>query len=145
MSKVFKSPIKPPALSTDPVGTAGDIYFNRVSKVLRFHNGTNWENIGTGSSGSSSSIQVLDTAPSSPLQGSVYFDTMAETIRAYNGRTWYDVAGPKEILDHTHYNDPDGTVKYVDYGTYVADTTISLNGGGAYTTTFSDIINGGNA
>jgi hypothetical protein len=25
------------------------------------------------------------------------------TIKVYNGNIWYDVAGPKELLDHQHY------------------------------------------
>jgi hypothetical protein len=147
MSKIFKTPIKPPVLSADPAGTAGDIYFNSASKVLRFHTGVSWTDVGTGSGGGSSttSIQVLSSAPSYPTEGMVYFDSNERTVKAYNGTIWYDVAGPKEILDHTHYNDPDGPVKYVDYGTYVMDSIVSINGGQAFTTEFSDIINGGNA
>jgi hypothetical protein len=54
------------------------------------------------------------------------------------------VAGPKAILDHTHYTD--GGIRTVDYGNYAANTdyVVSINGGGA-TTEFNDSIDGGTA
>ena len=84
----------------------------------------------------------MATAPSNPVTGQMYYNTQERTIKAYNGEIWYDVAGPKEILDHTHYTD--GGIRTVDYGNYAANTdyVISLSGGGA-TTEFNDSIDGG--
>jgi len=83
-------------------------------------------------------------APSNPVTGQMYYNTEEKTIKAYNGEIWYDVAGPKEILDHTHYTD--GGIRTVDYGNYAANTdyVVSISGGGA-TTEFNDSIDGGTA
>ena len=86
----------------------------------------------------------MATAPSNPITGQMYYNTEERTIKAYNGEIWYDVAGPKEILDHTHYTD--GGIRTVDYGNYAANTdyVVSISGGGA-TTEFNDSIDGGTA
>ena len=145
MAKKFLTPIAPPQLSSDPAsGVNGAFYYNTTSNVLKFYNGTAWVAIGTGGGGGeATSIQVLDTAPSSPAQGEIYFDSQERTIKAYNDSIWYDVAGPKEVLDHIHYTD--GRVRYVDYGQYVQENVIVMNGGTSNSTFTGDIINGGNA
>ena len=149
MAKQFKTTIAPPALSSDPVGSyVGEIYYNTEDNVLKFFNGTTWSAVGTGSSGASNSFQVLSEAPSSPLQGRVYFDSSENTIKVYNGNIWYDVAGPKELLDHQHYAG-EGLVRHVDYGQYVSELNyiVSMDGGTATTDYASvpdnDIIDGG--
>ena len=151
MAKKFLTPVAPPALASDPAsGVAGAIYYNTVSNVLKFYNGTTWTAVGTGASSSASAIQSLDTAPNSPTQGSVYFDTNEQTIKAYNGTIWYDVAGPKELLDHQHYAG-EGLVRHVDYGQYVDELNyiVSMDGGTASTSYASapnnDVIDGGSA
>jgi hypothetical protein len=153
VARKFLTPITPPSLSSDPAaGVTGAIYFNTASNVLKFYNGTAWQEIGSGGggggSGTATAIQALSTAPSSPTQGAVYFDTTEQTIKTYNGNIWYDVAGPKELLDHTHFAG-EGGVRTVDYGNYVENGNyiVSMDGGTA-TTDFSstpndDIIDGG--
>jgi hypothetical protein len=86
----------------------------------------------------------MATPPASPVTGQMYYNTEERTIKAYNGEIWYDVAGPKEILGHTHYTD--GDIRTVDYGNYAANTdyVVSINGGGA-STEFNDSIDGGTA
>lgn len=149
MAKKYLTPIAPPSLSSDPAsGVIGAIYYNTTSNVLKFYNGTAWTAIGTGQGGTATTIQALDTAPNSPSQGAIYFDTVEQTIKTYNGTIWYDVAGPKEILDHTHYAG-DGGVKTVDYASYVSQLNyiVSMDGGTSttdYTTApNNDIIDGG--
>ena len=150
MAKKFLTPVVPPALASDPAsGTIGAIYYNTATNVLKFYNGTAWTAVGTGAgSSSASAIQALATAPNSPAQGSVYFDTTEQTIKAYNGTIWYDVAGPKELLDHQHYAG-EGLVRHVDYGQYVSDLNyiVSMDGGTASSSYASapdnDIIDGG--
>jgi len=150
MAKKFLTPVVPPALASDPAsGTIGAIYYNTATNVLKFYNGTAWTAVGTGAgSSSASAIQALATAPNSPAQGSVYFDTTEQTIKAYNGTIWYDVAGPKELLDHQHYAG-EGLVRYVDYGQYVSDLNyiVSMDGGTSSSSYASapdnDIIDGG--
>lgn len=153
MAKQFKTPIAPPALSSDPSGTyAGELYYNTNINAFKYFNGSIWTAItgSGGGSGSSNSLEVLANAPSSPAQGRIYFDSTENTIKIYNGTIWYDVAGPKELLDHTHYAG-EGLVRHVDYGQYVSDLNyiVSMDGGTASSDYSSapnnDIIDGGTA
>jgi hypothetical protein len=68
MAKQFKTPIAPPALSSDPTGqVAGEIYYNTVAGALKIFNGSTWSLL-TGSDGggtTTTSIQVLGSAPTS--------------------------------------------------------------------------------
>jgi hypothetical protein len=153
VAKKFLTPVTPPNLASDPDGgVAGAIYYNTTSNVLKFYNGTAWTAIGTGQGGggTATTIQALSTAPNSPTQGSIYFDTEEQTIKTYNGTIWYDVAGPKELLDHQHYAG-EGLVRHVDYGQYVSELNyiVSMDGGTASTSYASapdnDIIDGGSA
>lgn len=151
MAKKYLTPIAPPSLASDPAsGVNGAIYYNTTANVLKFYNGTAWTVIGTGQGGTASSIQTLSSNPGSPTQGSIYFDTEEQTIKAYNGTIWYDVAGPKELLDHQHYAG-EGLVKHVDYGQYVDELNyiVSMDGGTASTSYAlapnNDILDGGSA
>ena len=151
MAKQFKTTIAPPALSSDPTGSVvGEIYYNTATGTLKYFNGSVWSAIGTGGggSGSSNAFEVLADAPASPSQGRVYFDSSENTIKVYNGNIWYDVAGPKELLDHQHYAG-EGLVRHVDYGQYVSDLNyiVSMDGGTSSSSYASapdnDIIDGG--
>lgn len=153
MAKQFKTTIAPPALSSDPTGSVvGEIYYNTTTGALKYFNGSTWSVIGTGGggSGTSNSFEVLSASPASPSQGRVYFDSSENTIKVYNGNIWYDVAGPKELLDHQHYAG-EGLVRHVDYGQYVDELNyiVSMDGGTASTSYASapnnDIIDGGAA
>lgn len=148
MAKKFLTPITPPALATDPAtGTTGAIYYNTVSNALKYYNGTTWTTVGSGSgggSGESTSIEVRNEAPNSPAQGRVYFNSQENTIKIYNGNIWYDVAGPKELLDHKHYAG-EGFVKYAVYGGYVDNSDLVFMDGGTSSSSFSDTIDGGSS
>lgn len=145
MSKKFLTPIVPPKLAADPAGVEGAIYYNTVTKTLRYFDGTIWSAIGTGSGGGEfTGFPVLAEAPSDPVVGQAYYDSEQRTVRAFNGVIWYDVAGPKELLDHTHYAG-EGPVRDVNYGGYIPENMIFINGGNSYTVFSDDIINGGNS
>jgi hypothetical protein len=145
MPKKFLTPVVPPSLSSDPSNAvAGAIYYNTVVNSLKFYDGTTWSLIGSGAGGANS-LEVLSEAPSTPDQGRLYFDTTERTIKIYNGNIWYDVAGPKEILNHTHYAG-EGPVRDVQYGGYVPADLVFVDGGNSGTTLFTgDILDGGNA
>ena len=85
----------------------------------------------------------LDQAPTNPQRGQIYFDTELNTIRAYNGQLWYDVAGPREILDHTHVGA--GAVETVQYAHYVEDERILADSGNISSSFIDQIIDGGGA
>ncbi len=153
MAKQFKTTIAPPALSADPAGTyAGEIYYNTTSSALKIFNGSTWSLLtgAGGGTGTSNAFEVLATPPASPAKGRTYFDSSENTIKVYNGNIWYDVAGPKELLDHQHYAG-EGLVRHVDYGQYVDELNyiVSMDGGTASSSYASapnnDIIDGGAA
>ena len=155
MAKQFKTTIAPPALSTDPTGTyAGEIYYNTVSNALKIFNGSTWSLLtgsgGGGGTGTSNALEVLEDSPASPAQGRIYFSSAENTIKVYNGNIWYDVAGPKELIDHQHYAG-EGFVRHADYGNYVefGNYIVSMDGGMANSNYASapnnDIIDGGMA
>lgn len=57
MSKQFKVPVNLVQLTTDPsTATAGDIYFNSASSLIRFYSGTEWLDIGSGTGGGGGTI-----------------------------------------------------------------------------------------
>lgn len=145
MAKKFLTPVAPPALSSDPAsGVEGAIYFNSSTNALKFYNGTSWVELSqAGGATAASAIRTLSSAPSSPSEGDVYFDTVENVIKMYNGVSWSDVGGPKAILDHVH--NYDGTVGYVNYGTMVNESIVSYDAGNASSTSFNDILDGGNA
>lgn len=145
MAKRFLTPVAPPALDSDPAGgVEGAIYFNSSTNALKFYNGTAWVELSqAGGATAASAIRTLSSAPSSPAEGDVYFDTVDNVIRMYNGVSWSDVGGPKAILDHVH--NYDGSVGYVNYGTMVDTSVVSYDAGNASSTSFNDILDGGNA
>ena len=57
MSKVFKVPLKPAVLTSDPPGTKGDFYYNDIDKVYRYHDGSSWKQWAGNESGS---IIIID-------------------------------------------------------------------------------------
>lgn len=145
MAKKFLTPVTPPALSSDPAsGVEGAIYFNSSSNALKYYNGSSWVELSqAGGATAATSIRTLSTAPSSPAEGDVYFNTAENVIKVYNGIGWSDVGGPKALLAHVH--NYDGSVGYVNYGEFVDTSVVSYDAGNAYSTTFNDILDGGNA
>lgn len=145
MAKRFLTPVAPPALDSDPAGgVEGAIYFNSSTNALKFYNGTNWVELSqAGGVTAASSIRTLSSAPTSPSEGDVYFNTEENIFKIYNGTAWSDVGGPKAILDHIH--NYDGTVGLVNYGTFVDTSIVSVDAGNASSTSFNDILDGGNA
>lgn len=145
MTKKFLTPVRPPVLDSDPAGgSEGAIYFNSSTNSLKFYNGSNWVELSqAGGASAASSIRTLNSAPSSPDKGDVYFNTVENVIKMYNGTSWSDVGGPKALLSHIH--NYDGSVGYVDYGTFVDTSVVSYDAGNAYSTSFNDILDGGNA
>ena len=52
MARQFKVPVGLVQLSSDPsTATAGDIYFNSNTSKIRFYSGSQWQDVGSGSSG----------------------------------------------------------------------------------------------
>jgi hypothetical protein len=45
MSRKFKSLLNLTTLTSDPIGSVGDVFFNTTEKALKIHNGITWVNI----------------------------------------------------------------------------------------------------
>jgi len=52
MSKIFKTPVRLPALNQDPTGHEGDIYFNHPGQAIKFYDGSSWQTVGGSITGS---------------------------------------------------------------------------------------------
>lgn len=88
-------------------------------------------------------LTLLEQNPTNPIVGQIYYNTQEQTIKAYNGVVWYDVAGPKEILEHTH--GVDGAVDEVLFSDYVDEDRVFANSGNVASSFINDYIDGGNA
>lgn len=89
-------------------------------------------------------LATLDEPPANPVAGQIYFDTFHGVIKAFNGQLWYDVAGPREILEHTH-DSSSGLVDTVEYANYVDDFRIIADNALANSSFIEQIIDGGGA
>ena len=117
MSKVFKTPIKPAVLISDPAGSEGDFYFNSVSKTLRFYDGTSWNDIAHG--GGSSGVSVLSNYPNNGSNGDLVYNTSDNRMAVYYDSTWNRFA---------YYTD-----------------TVTIDGGNSSTVIFDLILDGGSS
>jgi len=124
MSKVFKTPIKPAVLISDPAGSEGDFYFNSVSKTLRFYDGTSWNDIAHG--GGSSGVSVLSNYPNNGSNGDLVYNTSDHRMAIYYDSTWNRFA---------YYTDT-VTIDGGDSSTVIFDLT--LDGGNSSSNTFVD-------
>ncbi len=88
-------------------------------------------------------LATLEAPPANPIRGQIYYDTAEETIKAYNGTIWYDVAGPKNILEHSH--EGSGLVEEVQYSNYVDDNRIFADSGNINSIFIENSIDGGGA
>ena len=88
-------------------------------------------------------LALLEENPANPIAGQIYYNTQEQTIKAYNGVVWYDVAGPKEILEHTHGTD--GAVNEVLFADYVDEDRVFANSGNIASSFIGDYIDGGGA
>ena len=116
MSKVFKTPIKPAVLISDPAGSEGDFYFNSVSKTLRFYDGTSWNDV---ASGANAAVSVLSDYPNNPSSGDLVYNTSDNRMAIYYENMWKRFA-------------------------YYADA-VTVDGGDASSVIFDVILDGGNS
>jgi hypothetical protein len=113
------------ALSSDPAGAEGGLYYNSVSKVLRYHNGTSWTTLSGGSSGTGQFTG--DTAPVSPVLSDIWFDTSTGKTYVYYDSFWVEVGTSEGGRPLTLSGDVTGT------GTDSIATTLGPSGVGAGT------------
>ena len=88
-------------------------------------------------------LATLEAPPVNPSVGQIYYNLQEQTIKAYNGVVWYDVAGPKEILEHTH--GISGSVDEVSYADYVDEDRVIADSSNSTANFIEDYIDGGGA
>jgi hypothetical protein len=88
-------------------------------------------------------LALLEEDPANATAGQIYYNTAEQTIKAYSGTVWYDVAGPKEILEHSH--GVDGAVNEVLFADYVDEDRIFATAGNVSSSFIGDYIDGGGA
>ena len=78
-------------LASDPgTGSAGEMYYNTTDSVLKFHNGSIWQPIGTGSGGG---VVVSPTPPEDPSEGDQWFDSDDANMYVFYDGFWVEVGG----------------------------------------------------
>jgi hypothetical protein len=108
-----------PSTATDPVSAvAGDMYFNSVSNLIRFYNGTIWQDIGTGGG---SNPYYVNTFTLSPTDITNQFVTLSNTPDTPIDTILTVIGGPQQ--------------------SYGSDYTVS----GTVLTFAGDLATGGNA
>lgn len=101
MSKRGLVPVNILRLAADPTvptPVTGDVYFNTVSSVLRYYNGSAWADLG--GSGSYAAT-VSATPPSSPTTGQVWLDTTAPGLDSAPGVSVYQDAATTSFTTAT--------------------------------------------
>ena len=93
MSNRQLTPLNTVALASAPTGQrAGDLYYNTTNNTLYSYNGTAWSAAG----GSSGSVTVSDTAPSSPSTGNLWYKSDTGQAFIYYDFFWVEFAvGPQ--------------------------------------------------
>jgi hypothetical protein len=109
MSRKSLVPVNVPALSsapTLPTLVSGDLYFNTGNSTLYSYTGSAWVAAGTGTT---SSVAISDTAPSSPTAGTLWFDSITGQLFIYYLNYWLEVgggnSGASSVLPYIYYLD----------------------------------------
>jgi hypothetical protein len=113
------------ALASDPAGAEGGLYYNSVTKALRYHNGVAWTTLSSGSGGTGQFTG--DTAPVSPALGDIWFNTATGKTYVYYDSFWIEVGTSEGGRPLTLSGDVTGT------GTDSIATTLGPSGVGAGT------------
>lgn len=83
-SKKFLQPINLLNAASDPVSAdTGDFYYNTTSEKIRYYDGTQWNDVGSGGG-----VTVSATSPSSPTEGDFWFDNVNGDLYIYDGTYW---------------------------------------------------------
>lgn len=94
-SRKFLQPINLSNISLDPVsGSAGDVYFNSASSTVRYFDGTEWKDVGSGSGGG---ITVSETAPTGAEEGDGWFKSSTSEFFVYDGTFWVEATSTVQV------------------------------------------------
>lgn len=96
-SRKFLQPINLLNAASDP-GTAveGDFYYNTASQTIRYYDGTQWNDVGTGTGGTG--ITVSETAPTATATGEGWFKSSTSELFVWDGTYWVEATSTVEML-----------------------------------------------
>lgn len=113
------------SLSSDPASAEGGVYYNSVTKKLRYHDGTSWTDIASSSGGTGQFTG--DTAPVSPTLGDIWYKTSNGKTYVYYDSFWVEIGTSEGGRPLVLSGDVTGT------GTDSIATTLGPSGVGAGT------------
>lgn len=88
ISRRFLQPINLLNATSDPTpAEQGDLYYNSTSDKIRFYDGSQWNDVGSGSGGG---VTVSETAPASPELGDGWFKSSTSELFFYDGTYWIE-------------------------------------------------------
>lgn len=85
ISRRFLQPINLLNAATDPASAdQGDLYYNSASDKIRFYDGGQWKDVGSGG------VTVSETAPANPQIGDGWFKSSTSELFFYDGTFWIE-------------------------------------------------------
>lgn len=134
MAKRFLTSLRLLNLSSDPVSaSAGELYFNSSDNLVKYHDGSEWKNLGGGSEG-----VVVESGSSYPTtsltNGKLFYNTTNGRTAIYFNSIWKEFAYQTDIVS---------TIDGGDSSTQEFD--LILDGGNASTQVFENAYDGGNS
>lgn len=89
-SRKFLQPINLLNSATDPTSASqGDVYYNSTSDRIRFYDGTQWNDIGSGAGGGTT-IFVSETTPIASSIGDAWFKSSTSELFIWDGTYWVE-------------------------------------------------------
>ena len=92
-SRKFLQPLNLLNATADPIpAVQGDVYYNSTSDKIRFYDGSQWNDVGSGGGG----VTVSETAPTSPELGDGWFKSSTSELFFYDGTFWIEATSTVE-------------------------------------------------
>lgn len=97
-SRKFLQPINLLNAASDP-GTAveGDFYYNTTSQTIRYYDGAQWNDVGTGTGGGTG-VTVSETAPTATTVGEGWFKSSTSELFIWDGTYWVEATSSVQTL-----------------------------------------------
>lgn len=111
ISRKFLQPLNLLNASADPSpAVKGDLYFNSSSNKIRFYDGSQWKDVG---SGSGAGVSVSETAPETPVLGAGWFKSSTSELFFWDGMFWIEATSVVDnfLLFEVAANSPANPIK----------------------------------
>lgn len=96
-SRKFLQPINLLNAASDPSpATEGDFYYNDSSQKIRYYDGSQWNDVGTGSGGAG--ITVSETVPTPTSIGEGWFKSSTSELFVWDGTYWVEATSSVQTL-----------------------------------------------